>query len=168
MHVSVLPVLQTTTICIEILSQKMDQSVKDVLTTQLCQYVEDSNKVRDDIDLAALCDAKPYIFGTEGSDRRRWVQKKFDLIKRKRPDRHQKYLEEKLKIPPSAACLREVRHMTKKKSSASNRSHKSSDDSSESDGYDSSLPLKGSHGEANIDWLRAFLRKNCSSTFRHP
>ena len=56
----------------------------DPLTLKnLLQDIEKSNKTRTEFDLFALCEEKPHTYGEAGSRKRRLVQQKFDLIKRK-------------------------------------------------------------------------------------
>ena len=114
--------------------KKMDP----LLTKELLQDVEKANKTRRDFDLLALCNRKESIYGAEGSNKRRSVQKKFDLLKRKTPENYLKYLD-KFEVTPSAALLRELRESkTNNKVKSSSKARPKKDDSSSSSSSSSS------------------------------
>ena len=61
-------------------SEVLTKALKDLLNMQLPQDIEGSNKLREDIDPLDLCNQKPCTCGVEGSNRRRFIQKRFDHV----------------------------------------------------------------------------------------
>jgi hypothetical protein len=64
-----------------------------LLTKNLVQDIEESGLTRKEFQLLPLCEAKPHLYGEPGSDKRRAVQKKFDLLLRKDPTQYQTFLD---------------------------------------------------------------------------
>ena len=80
----------------------------ETLIKELLQDIERSGKSRSDFNLLTLVNSKPDTYGAVNSEKRRSIQKKFDLLKRKTPQQYQNYLD-KFNVDPSKALRREIR-----------------------------------------------------------
>jgi hypothetical protein len=96
---------------------------------QLCDDIEKTCRSRDEINLVvSLCNQHPNLYGEKAYDKRRAVQKKFDLLKRKTIEQYAQFLD-KLEVSHGAATLRELRGAAfKKDSSASTSTATATDD----------------------------------------
>jgi hypothetical protein len=59
--------------------------LEELLVKNLVQDIESSGKTRDGFNLHKLVEDQSYTYGEAGSEKRRAVQKKVDLLKRKTP-----------------------------------------------------------------------------------
>ena len=82
----------------------------DLLVKNLLQDIEASGKTRREFNLPKLLEEKRHTYGEAGSDKRRDVQKKFDLLKRKTPLQYQKVLDKK-GVNSGEALQREIRSL---------------------------------------------------------
>ena len=146
------------------------KTMDPLLTKELLQDIEKANKTRCKFDLLGLCNKKDSIYGAEASSKRRSIQKKFDLLKRKTPENYLKYLD-KFEVSPSAALLRELRESKsgnkvktsskgrRKDDSSSSSSSSSSSDSSSSSSIASSKPSSKPKNSFPVDEISAILKK---------
>ena len=83
-------------------------SITPTLIKELLQDIESSGKTRGELVLETLVSRKPDTYGEKASDKRRSIQKKFDLLKRKTPQAYLNYLD-KFGVDPGEALKREIR-----------------------------------------------------------
>jgi hypothetical protein len=80
----------------------------DFLVKNLVQDIEASGRTRKEFNLLKLVEEKKHTYGESGSEKRRAVQKKFDLLLRKTPQAYQVFLD-KLQVNSGEGLKRELR-----------------------------------------------------------
>ena len=106
----------------------LDPRKEEILTKNLAEDIESSNKTRQEFSLISLVKAKDFVYGDEGSLERRFVQKKFDLYKRKTAAQYLKCLD-KIRVTPSEALKAQIRREAGGAESSSSSGSSGSEDS---------------------------------------
>jgi hypothetical protein len=118
---------------------KREPMIDKPLAKELAQDIEASGKTRQEFNLLSLCEQKSYVYGAEGDQKRRYVQKTFSNLKRKSPLNYQKWLD-KARVSAGEALKREIRELMGEDddtSSASESQYESGDEEDEEDEEDS-------------------------------
>lgn len=131
--------------------------MEPVLLKTFLQDLEESGKTRSQFSLPKLVERKSSIYGEEGSEKRRSLQKKFDSIKRKSPLNYLKLLD-KHDVEPGAGLKRELR-LRKRNNRKKKKDESGSDSDSDVDVDVSSITSDGDDNDDDRSSKASFTKK---------
>ena len=124
-------------------SQKADDGgLREILTKQLLQDFETSGEAREDFDLLSLVNSNVVDYGKPGSDTRRLVQRRWNLIKQKKIGAYKQYLEKRQAVPGPRAKAEFILYLGDKSSPNSTAMAAKDEEWSEEDSPPRTPPTK--------------------------